>query len=712
MDRRPGVPDPRRSAACSTLEDIGQHGRRRARRRARPARPRGGRARSARRPSAARARSTRKPGVVLARPEAARRQHARADRGASTASSTTSSATLPAGHDDRRRALPAGRLHRGGHRQRASTALRDGAHPRGRSSCSCSWGTSAPTAITLVAIPLSLVAAMLRAEAASAITINTMTLGGMAIAIGALVDDAIIDVENVFRRLRENHQPARGERRPALAGRLRRVASRSARSIVFATLIIILVFLPLFFLGGVEGRLLRPLGFAYVVAILASLLVAVTVTPVLCCLLLPERQGGAGGAREPARRAGSRRATRATLRAGARRIRGGRRRRRGRAAGARRRGRRRSSGSAFLPEFNEGTLTVSVRDGARARRSPSPTRSAGAWSRSCWRIPAVATTDRRTGRAELDEHAQGVERRRDRRHARMEDVDKEALLERRCGASSPRFPGTNVTIGQPIAHRIDHMLSGTRANIAVKIFGPDLYELRAGRARRCATRCSACPGVVDLQLEQQMDVPQLRIRADRGALARYGLTVGRRSPRRSTSPSTARSVVAGARGGPSASTCVVRFRRRAARQRRRDRRRARRHARPGSACRSSQLATRHGRPRPEHRSRARTCSARSWCRPTSPGATWAARSTDIQRRWRRRCTLPAGLPRRVRRPVRERRRRRPRTLGALSLLVHRGDLPDPVRRVPLGAHAALIMVNLPLALIGGVVGRVRSPAAW
>jgi copper/silver efflux system protein len=378
------------------------------------------------------------------------------------------------------------------------------------------WNIRA-TAISIVAIPLSLVVAIFAMKLLN-ITINTMTLGGMAIAIGALVDDAIIDVENVFRRLKENHHLPRERRRPAL--RVVFDASREIQaSIVNATLIIIVVFLPLFFLGGVEGRLLRPLGFAYVVSILASLLVAVTVTPVLCSYLLPNAKAvlteqestlvhwlKARYARvldevlqHPKRVLVSAGATLALALVVITFL-----------------------GSAFLPEFNEGALTVSV-----VTVPGTSLEESNAIGRRVEQIllatPAVKNTDRRQGRAELDEHAQGVNAAEIDVTLR-EGVEKEALFEQLRGEFSA-IPGTNITIGQPIGHRIDHMLSGTRANIAVKIFGADLYELRqVGTQVRDAMQM--VPGVADLQLEQQMDVPQLRIQADRGALARYGMTVG------------------------------------------------------------------------------------------------------------------------------------------------------------------------------------------
>jgi CzcA family heavy metal efflux pump len=340
----------------------------------------------------------------------------------------------------------------------------------------------------------------------------------MAIAIGALVDDAIIDVENVFRRLKENHHLPDHERRPAL--QVVYDASREIRaSIVNATAIIIVVFLPLFFLGGVEGRLLQPLGFAYVVSILASLLVAVTVTPVLCAYLLPNAK--AVQTEHESKVVTWLKARYAplltTVLAHPRRVLAAAAITLAVAIGA-----VPFLGSSFLPEFNEGALTVSVVTVPGTSLDES-----NAIGRRVEEIllanAAVQNTDRRQGRAELDEHAQGVNA-AEIDVTLKDDIDKETLFEelRREFAA---IPGTNVTIGQPIGHRIDHMLSGTRANIAVKIFGPDLHALREVGAR-VRDVMQTVPGVADLQLEQQTDVPQLRIRADRGALARYGMTVG------------------------------------------------------------------------------------------------------------------------------------------------------------------------------------------
>ncbi len=378
------------------------------------------------------------------------------------------------------------------------------------------WNLRA-TAISIVAIPLSLVVAIFAMKLIG-ITINTMTLGGMAIAIGALVDDAIIDVENVFRRLKMNHQLAPEDRQPAL--RVIFEASREIRSsIVNATLIIIVVFIPLFFLGGVEGRLLRPLGFAYVVSILASLFVAVTVTPVLCSYLLPDAKAVRDESESrvvrwlkvhyavilervlarPKRVLWSAAAALGLALAALPFL-----------------------GSAFLPEFNEGALTVSVVTvpGTSLQESSDIGRRV---EQILLANAAVANTDRRQGRAELDEHAQGVNA-AEIDVTLKKEIDKEVLFEELRNEFSA-LPGTSITIGQPIGHRIDHMLSGTRANIAVKIFGADLYQLRLVGAQ-VRDVMQGIPGVADLQLEQQMDVPQLRISADRTALAQYGMSVG------------------------------------------------------------------------------------------------------------------------------------------------------------------------------------------
>jgi len=374
------------------------------------------------------------------------------------------------------------------------------------------------SAITLTAMPLSLAAAVLALRAFGA-SINTMTLGGMAIAIGALVDDAIIDVENVVRRLRENR--ARPEAEQRQASEVVREATLEIRSsIVFATVIIVMVFTPVFGLEGIEGRLLSPLAFAYIVALLASLAVAIVVTPALCFAFLPSSasiQRGHDGwltrvlkgrfermlppvLNHPVPVVGAAVVLFAV------------------AAFALTR-----AGTAFLPEFHEGSLTVQANTlpGTSLAKSDEIGKRV---ERILLSQPEVVATARRTGRAEYDEHVQGVEAAeidvglRETRRKRDE-----LLAELRRQFST--LPGTNVTIGQPISHRIDHMLSGTRANIAVKVFGDDLRTLRRlGESVRNAMQ--TVPGVADLSLEQQMDVPFVRFVLNRPMIARYGLRPG------------------------------------------------------------------------------------------------------------------------------------------------------------------------------------------
>jgi CzcA family heavy metal efflux pump len=372
------------------------------------------------------------------------------------------------------------------------------------------------TFISVLAIPLSLVVAIFALKGLG-ITINTMTLGGMAIAIGALVDDAVIDVENVFRRLRENRRRPNEEQRPALDVIF--LASKEIRaSIVTATLIICIVFVPLFFLSGVEGRMLQPLGIAYITAILASLLVALTLTPALCAYLLPQAKimeeheeswvvrklkGGYARVLGPALRrprqivGGAALVVAIALAAVP------------------------FLGRAFLPEFNEGTLVISALTVPGTSLAESD-----AMGRRLEEImlehPAVVETARRTGRAELDEHAQGVNAAEIDVRLNLDEYEMDDVLEELRGELTA-VPGTQITIGQPIGHRIDHMLSGTRASIAMKLFGPDLYELR-NIAEQIRVVAAEVPGTVDLAVEQQADVPQARIAMDRAAMARYGVT--------------------------------------------------------------------------------------------------------------------------------------------------------------------------------------------
>lgn len=373
------------------------------------------------------------------------------------------------------------------------------------------------TFITLTAIPLSLVVTVLVMKFFGA-TMNTMTLGGMAIAIGALVDDAVILVENVFRRLRVNSLHPADKRKKVLQV-IFDASIEIQKSIVFATLIIALVFLPIFFLSGVEGRLLKPLGLAYIVSLGASLLVALTVSPVLCHLLLPRSRAVIEG-KEPKvvtwlKSHYGRILTpvlahpwRVTFPAAAALV---------LALGS-----TVFMGRSFLPEFNEGTLTLSA-----VTLPGTSLEQANEYGKlieqTLMAHPEVTGVARRQGRAELDEHAQGVESSEIDVSLKMQKRAKKEFLEA-LRRDFSLIPGMNIIIGQPISHRIDHMLSGTRANVAVKIFGDNLYQLRllANRARK---EMETVPGVVDLSIEQQTDVPILRAHFDRNAIARHGLTV-------------------------------------------------------------------------------------------------------------------------------------------------------------------------------------------
>ena len=378
-------------------------------------------------------------------------------------------------------------------------------------------GNLRATIITLTAIPLSLVAALLTLDWLD-ISVNTMTLGGMAIAIGALVDDAIIDVENVFRRLRENHHLPQ-EKRASIFSVVLNASIEIRRSITFATIIIVLVFLPVFFLSGVEGRLLAPLGLAYVVSLLASLAVAMTVTPVLCYFLLPSSSAVQREKEAPLAvvlKKGYAKILPAILRhpwwvAGPTLV-----------LLALAIFQMTLFGRAFLPPFNEGSLTIGVvtLPGTSLEESNEIGRQV---DRILQKHPEVVSFGRRTGRAEKDEHVMGVESSEIEARLVMDERGKEELLAA-LRTDFAALPGVNVEIGQPISHRIDHMLSGTRANVAVKLFGPDLYQLReiGGQIRDAMENVE---GVADLSLEQQRDVPTLRVRFLRDAMARHGLTI-------------------------------------------------------------------------------------------------------------------------------------------------------------------------------------------
>ncbi|WP_066335001.1 efflux RND transporter permease subunit [Azohydromonas lata] len=370
------------------------------------------------------------------------------------------------------------------------------------------------TLISLAAIPLSLLVTAVVFRWLG-LSINTMTLGGLAIAIGELVDDAVVDVENVLRRLRENR--ALSEPRPVLE--VVADASKEVRSgVVYATLIVVLVFLPLFALPGMEGRLFTPLGLAYIVSILASMVVATTVTPVLCFWLLPRMKRLHVGDSPLVRRlkswdarllAWSFRHDQALLSAAGLAVVLA-------ALGAL------SFPRTFLPPFNEGTLTVNVL--LNPGTSLEASNHIGTLAEQlALQVPEVTHVGRRTGRAELDEHAEGV-------HYTEMDVDlrpsgrpREAVVQE-LRARLAVLPAS-VSVGQPISHRLDHLLSGVRAQIALKVYGDDLDTLR-GLAETLRGRLAAIPGVADLQVEKQVLIPQLKIRLDYEAAARFGVAPG------------------------------------------------------------------------------------------------------------------------------------------------------------------------------------------
>ncbi len=370
------------------------------------------------------------------------------------------------------------------------------------------------TLISLTAIPLSLLVTALVFRYFG-LSINTMTLGGLAIAIGELVDDAVVGVENVLRRLKLNRDLA--EPRP-VAEVIARATLEVRSAIVYATFIIVLVFVPLFVLPGIEGRLFTPLGVAYIVSILASMIVSVTVTPVLAYYLLPGmKQLHAGDSplvtrlkrwdakllhwsfgRSRALLAGA--AVVVVLTAASIPL----------------------FPRSFLPPFNEGTLTVNVLLNPGTSLAES-NRIGTLAEQIVAGVPEVTKVGRRTGRAELDEHAEGV-------HYTEMDVDLKASERSReaiigdIRARLAVLPAVS-NVGQPISHRLDHLLSGVRAQIALKVYGDDLDTLR-GLAADLRARLAKIPGVTDLQIEKQVLIPQIKIRVDYEQAARYGVAPG------------------------------------------------------------------------------------------------------------------------------------------------------------------------------------------
>lgn len=377
-----------------------------------------------------------------------------------------------------------------------------------------SWRT---TVISLLALPLSLLAGILVLKYLGA-SINTMTLGGFAIAIGELVDDAIIDVENVYRRLRENAARVLEERRSIFD--VVYDASREIRgSVVFATLIILLVFSPLFFLSGIEGRLLRPLGIAYVTSIAASLLVALTVTPVLCLFLLRNLETKEHEDSFVARHLKRlyRPLVIATLRvpgkiALASLV--------GAVAAVLAIG---SFGRSFLPEFNEGSLNIAAATAPGTSLKTSD-QIVSRLEKYLVSHPAVTSVIRTTGRAERDEHAMDVNFSELEVGLDLTKGDREEVL-KDIREKSAFIPGLSVAVGQPISHRIEHMVSGVRANLAIKIYGPDLERLR-DLAKQSEATMKTIPGLVDLTVEQQTDIPQLVIQPKTTELAAFGQSPG------------------------------------------------------------------------------------------------------------------------------------------------------------------------------------------
>lgn len=376
-----------------------------------------------------------------------------------------------------------------------------------------------PTLISVVAIPLSLVVAMLALDALG-LTIDTMTLGGLAIAIGELVDDAIVDVENVMRRLRERAaMPA--DARPSVIDTVLRASLEIRSSIVSATYVIMLVFVPLLFLDGLEGRLMQPLAISYLVAIFASLIVAVTVTPVLCTFLLPraiERRGPAeppfmrwlSRGYEPVLRASLRHplavmaAIVALVAIGVAGLAG--------------------LGRSFLPEFNEGSLTINMVLSPGTSLTESDALASMA-ERALLADPGVISVGRRTGRAERDEHVLGVETSELEVRLRPDDPRTREQLFADVRERLKAVPGAQFTLGQPISHRIEHMISGQRAALSIKVFGQDLRQLR-GVAEQVKRAAQDVPGLVDLGVEQVVDIPQLVVRVDAQAASSYGFSAG------------------------------------------------------------------------------------------------------------------------------------------------------------------------------------------
>lgn len=375
------------------------------------------------------------------------------------------------------------------------------------------------TVISLITIPLSLLVSVLTLHLLG-LTINTMSLGGMAIAIGSLVDDAIVDVENVYRRLRENSSLPPGFRQSTLTVIFN--ASKEVRlPILNSTLIIVASFVPLFFLSGMEGRLLVPLGIAFVTALGASTLVALTLTPVLCSYLLAGRRPGSGKLLTDPYVARKLKTVYGRLL--------------GRALTRHRQVLAVTAvltvvaivgfatlGRSFLPPFNEGSFTIGVSTLPGISLEESD-RIGHRVEEALLAIPEVQTVGRKTGRAELDEHALGVNDSELEVPFVLGDRSKQEVMDD-IRARLAAIPGIAVEVGAPVTHRIDAMLSGTRANIAIKVFGPDLGTLYS-LGKKIEEAVKDIDGIADLNVERQVERPQLRIEPRREMLARYGVTL-------------------------------------------------------------------------------------------------------------------------------------------------------------------------------------------
>lgn len=374
------------------------------------------------------------------------------------------------------------------------------------------------TLISIVAIPLSLLGTCIVLYFLG-MDINTMTLGGMCIAIGSLVDDAIIDVENVYKRLRENHRKPKEERQPVFTVVFE--ASKEIRaSILNATFIIMVAFVPLFFLSGMEGRMLKPLGTAYIISLFMSMIVAMTVTPLLCKMMLSDEKYLAKNEKDSwlARKLSAgyfkslswvlgnkKKVVAATLIAFAGAI----------ALFS-------TMGQSFLPEFNEGSAVVSAV--AKPGVSLDVNDQLGdLMEKELLKVPEVTGTARRTGRGELDEHSQSTNSAELDVQFVLKDRSREEVFND-MRQKLAGVPGVATTIGQPLGHRIDHMLSGTRANIAIKLFGTELSQMFM-IGNQIKSSIEGIDGLVDVAVEQQVETPQLQVRANRSALAKYGITV-------------------------------------------------------------------------------------------------------------------------------------------------------------------------------------------